>query len=99
MKLEIDEDNVLSCPACGEQYTHQITVYSMENVNDSVGSAPLITDFKENRRKINPNIKMPYRGNSIVIKFWCENCDKVSHLYISQHKGRTFIEFIDHEAI
>jgi hypothetical protein len=101
-KVIINDDNILCCPQCGNDYIHQSDeVFLMQNVMDQSGSIPLITkaDMNKNYRRIDGDIKLPYRGNSIAVKFCCELCDNTSFLYISQHKGNTHIDFILHDEI
>ncbi len=99
MKLSFEEScGFLECPICKGDYIHQGDVYSLRNIEDYIGSHPLMTklDGKESNGFINPLIKMPFRGDSIMIEFLCESCDLVSYLYISHHKGNTHIQFITH---
>jgi hypothetical protein len=64
-----------------------ITCYSREDV---VGGAYLKVLNCLSSEYDNPSMT----GNSsIAIKFWCENCHKISLLCISQEKGHSFIKW------
>jgi len=90
MKVKIDNDNMFICNHCDDELTHHSDPMIYENVNNSSGSIPLIR-HANGKKSIDVNIKMPYKGDSVVIPIWCETCGETSFLYISQHKGRTHI--------
>jgi uncharacterized Zn finger protein (UPF0148 family) len=105
-----DTDGHIICPICGDDYLHHVKemdsdekpVYFMENIEDRSGTIPLITKATANKgtkKMINPFVKLPYRGSSIAIPLWCEQCQVTSYLYISQHKGCIYINFVDNEQL
>lgn len=105
--VEINIDNHLLCPTCGEDYLHDCGVADMNNVDDcvrSVSNVILVEDGKVT--KSDSNVKLPFRGGSIAIKFWCETCNPENnkkYLYISQHKGNTILsweeKFPEHPSV
>lgn len=104
--IETDADGILLCPTCGENYLHHIRVADMKNVNYCVNSVSKVTLIGKKVSKSESHVKLPFRGDSIAISFWCENCPEDNNkkfLYISQHKGCTFLtwenEFPEHPDV
>ncbi|MGZ7118220.1 MAG: hypothetical protein ACXVH2_00775 [Methanobacterium sp.] len=93
--IEIDNDGILLCPSCGGNYLHHGLVADMVNIDDCVNSTNIATIIGgEKSTKSYSDVKLPFRGDSIAISFWCENCEPENnkkYLYISQHKGNSHI--------
>jgi len=105
--IKINKDGHLICPTCNGSYLHHCDVADMDNVNDCVGSESNVTLIGSGKvTKSYSNVNLPFRGDSIAIKFWCESCceeEKYKYLYISQHKGNTFFtwenQFPEHPKV
>jgi hypothetical protein len=93
--IKTNNDGILLCPTCGEDYLHHTLVADMINIDDCVKSTNMATIIGDGKAtKSHSNVKLPFRGDSIAISFWCENCPQENnkkYLYISQHKGNTHL--------
>jgi len=87
------EDKILECPYCGFDCLHQVGVEVFErNEDEEKGvhswtrgtGVSVDTDISRNPSS---------RRQGVLIHFWCEGCDRVSSLSISQHKGNTFFNY------
>ena len=90
-------ENVLLCPACGEEYLHQGKIEVFERSEDDVFgthtmiNGPCTTVCHENvchdAVKGNPSS----RRQGLTIEFFCEFCNCCYVMEIYQHKGLTFM--------
>src|SRR3954464_2499290 len=95
----------LRCPRCSAAYLHHgaVEVYTRPT-EDAQTRAMIIQDgiIKPGTPELNPSP----RRHGLVITFWCENChidegrlDEARRpefrLAIYQHKGQTFLEWIE----
>lgn len=62
---------------------------------DGDGLEVLVLEAGVVRTKPLPSNKIPGRRDSMDIAFWCEFCKTIPILTISQHKGRTFVEWTE----
>ena len=96
--VKIENGNELACPACGSTNLHHgsaehISVF-MESLHKD-GKTLLVREDLEVFEW--PVVPTNYYGrrDAIRIHFYCEGCPKKSALEILQHKGTTFIEWLD----
>lgn len=95
MRAEIN-DGQLVCPFCKDTYLHQGRVTVLNRVREdgpgfeTIVKGPLSsTSFVEAK-------DMPGRRESLQIEFECEMCrDKKLTLQILQHKGSTYLDWIE----
>jgi hypothetical protein len=104
---QIDENGCLACPSCGSSYLHHYKVFTLKrNCEDNVkGDVCLIDglDCWENdegylisARNNFPMTENPSpRRGSVLTEFFCEECDAKPRLAIIQHKGCTYLEWVD----
>lgn len=85
----------LTCPLCGEDYTHVIGVEVFSRIEDSkfgvhvsvknccsTASVSVDTDISQNTSE---------RRGSVHLLIGCEHCGDVSRVAFSQHKGITLV--------
>ena len=86
------------CPKCGGEYLHQTntTIYERSEDDDWTtvmkqdGHEMVVTKFPSADTH-NPS----YRRHGLIIDFDCEHCPGPHHLAIFQHKGVTYIEWVE----
>lgn len=97
MEIKIDEDNVLLCPHCGESYLHHDTVNVYSRYEDGVQTmhTEIDANFQTKTALVASSTVLNPSGRrgGLSIAFWCEICTGESTLTISQHKGRTFVNW------
>lgn len=105
---QIDDDGCLTCPACGNSYLHHCRVVTLARGEDAPRvDVALINglDYSFNEENYEYNIiaksnvltcenPSPRRG-SIITEFFCEGCHAKPQLAIIQHKGCTYLEWVD----
>ena len=101
MKVEFNGDygpgygQALRCPGCGDEYLHHEGMdWFDRNEDDKHGIHTAISHRKvdvDGNMTGNPS----YRRHGLTIRFSCEHCDYAPVLAISQHKGNTFVEWVD----
>ena len=85
--------DALICAGCGEQntHTHSVDVYERkEELKEG-----LHVTVKDMQVSVDQEVAVgnpSSRRDGIVIKFWCEHCDTITHLNIAQHKGTTYLD-------
>ncbi len=89
-------DGGLECPHCLNNYLHhdKVEVFSrrcedqegIRSVTLEAGRAFVDIDMRDNPSR---------RRDGLLVHFWCETCDKRSALSISQHKGSTYMAWVD----
>lgn len=87
-------ERYMLCPNCGAAELHhfETTVYERA-VEDQAGMAFTISGPSHfTKEPVHAN-KIPGRRNSVKIFFWCEQCDRISTLFLLQHKGTSFLSF------
>ena len=104
MELVIDDQNILRCPVCGNDYTHLRTLVSFDRVEDAEtkvvaltgGVATVVFDppFVEGGEGV---IGVPHnpsaRRHAFALLIECENgC--FSWLAFAQHKGVTEVSIL-----
>lgn len=85
--------SLLTCPACACDYTHHDDVEVFERGEDaaglrvrvSAGAATIDTNMTGN-----PSA----RRHGLTVSVDCEGCGAVSLLGVEQHKGRTFLRWL-----
>jgi hypothetical protein len=99
-EIKITEDGALCCPWCGEEewpclHHGEVTVYERGEdakhvmVTRVSRDKPPAVETVPTAGSGNPSA----RRNGLKISFWCEFCDSVSELTISQHKGQTLLDW------
>jgi len=96
-----EDEWLLHCPACGEEYLHHTQVETFVRQEDEKEGIHTTTDFTDasqaNSIKGRVSVDRIMVGNpscrreGLVITFYCEMCSHISKLKIFQHKGQTFI--------
>jgi rubredoxin len=106
--LQIDDDGCLACPHCGSSFLHHCDVVTSKRKceDDPNGDVVLIqgldywaaeeTEYKVTVRSNFTMAQNPSRRRgSVVIEFVCEECDAKPQLAIIQHKGSSYLEWVD----
>ena len=97
MKPELDNRHndyfALLCPNCGDSWLHHEKVDVFERKEDEEKGLHVTIKgseyFVDDDLTGNPSS----RRNGLKVGFYCEMCDAISTLSISQHKGNTFVSF------
>jgi len=92
---EYFSEAALCCPKCGEANLHQEKIESIfRSGEDNNG---IMVTHKTDMVTITPKDSNEIYGRRDVlyIYFSCEHCDGVLILRIYQHKGTTYIEWVD----
>lgn len=101
LKINIDSDDALICPDCGESYLHQelVEIIFRDREDGDATSVEMSKDLLTMRRLKNEQIKQT-RRHITSIYFSCENenCLETENveslkLNIYQHKGQTYMEW------
>ena len=97
------EDGSLACPACGGTNLHHDGIRYFTRGEDcddvqivSVGGYE--EDVSVSRRPNHGSGNPSGRRTGMVIQFYCETCPVLSSLAIYQHKGTTYVEWVDRIA-
>lgn len=94
----IDSDNILRCPHCDFKYTHQLNM-EIHARHEDLQATTLRVNLKSGETTNQPLHQNPSdRRQGLIIEFECENACPPLLLAISQHKGRTFIEWLNTPA-
>jgi len=94
-EIRIKDDDVLCCGSCGEPWgLHQgdIAIY-LRNEDQKEGLCVTTKGFSVKIDRTLSQGNPSSRRQGLVIQFECELCSGDTSLLISQHKGRTFIEW------
>lgn len=93
--LEILTEEVLCCPHCGCDYTHQgeVTVFNREEDAEKVSTVIVSKNGNLTSKMTNGEGNPSSRRNGLLIKFECEGCQQSFYVGVSQHKGQTFFEY------
>lgn len=89
----INEYDALVCPNCIGDNLHHSEVRSIFRDTEDGNGTFVAIDRKRIIKERWRSDKIPGRRDIVVIKFWCETCDKTSYLKIQQHKGKTYFEW------
>lgn len=82
----------LLCPCCGQENLHHEKIEVFERCEDAEsGLRVTVTGNIEIDRNLTGNPSC--RRHGLKIFFWCENCKAKSVLSVSQHKGKTCVDF------
>ena len=102
------DQQVLSCPVCGEDYTHisSVSVFARREDADN-GLTVCVNDIdcygsvKAPTASITPSMagNASARRGSVLIAFKCEMCHNQTTVAFAQHKGYTEIAVVDCHAI
>lgn len=93
----LDEDGMLMCPKCEQQYTHSESVIVFNRgEDDPLVEVTHVNDAGTLVRKVanDQTENRSLRRHSVRISFWCETCDQDDtrqYLNIVQHKGETYL--------
>lgn len=103
MKCEWDKqhvysqcEDVLLCPRCKSMYLHHTDIIVSDRSEDEKWCQETTINTEGtivNRTPGNYN-PSPHR-DGLIIKMWCEECDRTSTLKIYQHKGCTYVAWDD----
>jgi RNase P subunit RPR2 len=98
MKSEKDEEAlVLCCEHCGFNYTHLFKTEIFSRSEDAeMGDHMIFKGFAEIESELHFDHSLSgnpsSRRSGVSLFFNCENCDYITRLNISQHKGVTIID-------
>lgn len=88
------EGEVVVCPHCGHDYTHQGEVQAWQRDEDSdVGVWARIKQQAVVSSVVLPSGNPSPRRSGLRIKMSCEGCDNWFWIIIAQHKGQTYLYF------
>jgi hypothetical protein len=90
-------DFQLQCPACGEAnlHHHEVIVCNRSR-EDGPGVRVTVSDQEVTKADGAADGRaFAGRRNDVRIRFTCEHCPKVSWLYLVQHKGDTYLKWLD----
>ena len=101
------DEALLLCPRCGQGYLHHGRVRVLERLygEDGDGIAVAVRHLKVRMQPLEES-ELPGRRNAVEISFSCENCSEVLDgfaqaedlvLQILQHKGNTFVSWVQVE--
>lgn len=87
----------LLCPACDEQWTHHDRVEIFERKEDAETGVHVCVTADSDKAVVDENLdgNPSSRRNGLCVRFWCETCGAISLLSIAQHKGTTYVDFVD----
>ena len=87
----------LLCPVCGEQWTHHDQVEVFERQEDAETGVHVRVATGMDKAEVDESLEgnPSSRRNGLCIRFWCEICGAISLLSIAQHKGITYVDFVD----
>jgi hypothetical protein len=100
----VNEDGVLHCPHCGNDYIHQQNTTIFARGEDADWTTVIAQDGENVQATRFPSSELlnpSTRRHGMLIEFWCEHCHyedgkKANYrLAIWQGKGRTFIEWVE----
>ena len=97
-KFDRQNADALKCanPSCRSATLHQFGVEVFHRLEDAVtGLHVEIDGFKIASDQSVWDGNPSSRRSGLTISFWCENCDAVTTMSVTQHKGSTFVE-MDH---
>lgn len=96
MRIDPDGTTVdgLECPSCGGEYLHhkQVWVYERD-AEDGPGTVVLVKGSADVRVERRPADELPGRRDSLMVQFFCENCDAEPTMMVEQHKGQTLLHW------
>jgi hypothetical protein len=104
LKLPLDTDVALCCPSCGEPHSalHHggVDVY-WRNYEDSPIGTKVRNEWKAVDVTNHADMEMcpSSRRSGLYITFNCETCGTVEDLAIVQHKGTTYISWVDNVSV
>jgi len=96
--MDEHQKTVLLCPRCGFNYLHQegVDVYDREEDAEVGQHVTVVRGTTTVSDKATPSVGNPSsRRHGLVITFTCEGCANTPHLSIYQHKGQTYIEWLE----
>lgn len=104
-KVELDyeqggySDALLKCP-CGDDYLHQVEVEAGWRPEDgdvtrTISNGESVRVDKVPAKNVSSPNGYGYRRQYIVIRFECEICGGKSELCIRQHKGNTYLYWVE----
>jgi hypothetical protein len=87
-QFDDDDDVVMLCPACGDNYLHipKVGVGTGKNYTEITSSG---TDVCKKKPNGFPRV---YRGTVVVLTVRCETCLQSHHIIFRFHKGQIVIE-------
>ena len=89
-----DSDGI-HCPYCKEPNLHQVGVEAVFREKEDGRGVVSIHTQTRSMDFIEEDYKLMGRRDSMFTVFTCEHCDKKPVLCIYQHKGVTFIGWVD----
>ena len=96
MSVTTFKEAVLTCPSCGVTYVHQQSADQYWRSEDAVEGTH-VTSSAERTTVDGDMVGNPSpRRYGLVLKFSCEACNVAPRLGIYQHKGQTFVGWLDH---
>tara|TARA_R100001244_G_C5162413_1_gene131116 strand:+ start:95 stop:421 length:327 start_codon:yes stop_codon:yes gene_type:complete len=95
LELPINDMVFTMCPYCRGNNLHQdkVAVWfggEMSPFND----IQVVVDQEGISEGTSQEGNPSSRRDGLLIRFWCETCDNIPSLSISQHKGSTFIQWL-----
>ncbi len=89
-----NQDGVLLCPHCSEQYVHIDDVYVAGRPREDGNIVPVHVD-SAGRQNNGSGVALPIpdvgRRHAFCLRGWCETCAGTFTIEFVQHKGQTLI--------
>jgi hypothetical protein len=89
-----DFSNYLSCPVCGGESLHHVSVEVFNGHGVRGGIHVLVkgnTVITDTDMSMNPSLDR----DGLLIRFYCETCPATPTLMLRQHKGTSYIDFYE----
>lgn len=94
---KLDDDGILLCPNCQSVNTHHTqTEVKNRHTEDKEGLSVCISGFDLSVAKLDAD-EFTGRRDEVKIVFWCEMCIANWCLFVTQHKGSTYLSCVFEE--
>ena len=92
LQLPVNDESVFTmCPYCGGNNLHHDKVAVFFGGEMSQTDIQVVVDSESISEGTSQEGNPSSRRDGILIRFWCETCENIPTLSITQHKGSTFL--------
>ncbi len=81
----------LKCSGCGEPNLHHDRIEIFDRGEDAVDGLHVTVTYRQVKTDRNLSGNPSSRRDGLKVYFWCEHCEAITVLSISQHKGTTYL--------